>query len=91
MKYEGGLESMTGAGYVNSNFWSDFIGGGTFDITAEIAQVANYGGIGGIAVSILPMSADGEVSVTYNYVPEPASMLLLSIGAPLLLRIRRKK
>ena len=91
MLYEGGLESMSDTGYIGSDFFAAYIGGGTFDIAVDVSQWAEFGGKSGVAMALIPLDSTGEVKVKYNYTPEPASMILLAIGAPLLFRARSKK
>lgn len=84
MAYFGATESDTRSGFVNSAFWAagakGFLGTGTYDITADALQRATYGSFSGVEHAESPVSTDGEVMVIYDYVPEPASAMLLAVG-----------
>jgi hypothetical protein len=54
-------------------------------------QWTDVGGIGGIEYAVVPASASGDVTVVYNYVPEPATITLLCIGAAALLKRKNSK
>ncbi len=64
--------------------------GETFDTTVD-SVVSTYlyttGGYG--PIDSVPGMTDGTITVTYEYVPEPATMSLLAVGAVALLRRRR--
>jgi len=76
-------------GFINSQFWSDFIGAsGTFDILADIDQILDFGGVGGVSGGFTPVSASGNVMIIVT-IPAPASAGLLGLGALALGRRRR--
>ena len=56
----------------------------------KIAFEQRYSDDSGIEYAVTPLSAAGDVTVIYNYIPEPATMSLLGIGALALIRRRRK-
>jgi hypothetical protein len=95
MMYAGQLEGDVSAGYVANTFWSagtkGFLGTGTYNINYAINQWLNYGSVGGIEYAINPVDVTGHVTIayTYNAVPEPATIAMLSIG--ILVSIKRKK
>jgi len=87
--YSGIAESGSASGFVNTSDFSDYTGTGTFDINLIVMQWQYYGNVSGIEWATNPVSTNGSIAVTYNYVPEPATLGLLSLGG-LILRKRRK-
>ncbi len=87
----GGSGSDSDSNTLSSGFAS-YIGTGTFSTTIS-SLVQNFlsttGGFGPIQQT--PGSVDGMVTVTYNYVPEPATMSLLAVGGLAVLKRRRRK
>lgn len=81
--YNGSNETDSDLGFVNSAVFSQYIGTGTYSITVDADQVANYGALGGVQAQIDPLSAGGTVTVIYTYIPEPATLTLLAVGAVL--------
>jgi len=90
MLISGTSQSDSDSGFIASSLFSQYIGAGTFDIDVSIDQWADFGGVSGIEWAVTPVTAGGEVTVVYNYVPEPATMSLLAIGGLVALRRRRK-
>ena len=68
-----------------------FIGTSTFDLVVDATQRSDFGGVGGIEWAVTPVTANGSVTVVYNYVPEPATMSLLAVGGVAALIRRRRK
>ena len=77
-------------GFIDSSFFGSYIGAGaTFDILVEIDTLFNILGEGGVAGSFVPVSADGNVMVIYEYVPAPGSMALVGLAGLCATRRRR--
>lgn len=68
---------------------SDYMGTGTFTINAIGSQGFNTSAFGGASVAIAPATVSGNVTITYDYVPEPGAALLGGLGMLALLRRRR--
>jgi hypothetical protein len=79
----------TDTGNVGSLFWGSYTGVGTYVINAGGTQGFDTSAIGGAATASAPATAGSNVTVTYNYIPEPASALLGGLGLLTLLRRRR--
>lgn len=87
MLYTGGIETDNKSGFVGSAFWAAYQGTGTYNINYEVLPRFNFGSIiGGLEWAINPVNVSGYVQVIYNYtiIPEPATMILLSLGGLLL-------
>lgn len=82
--------AANGSGLVNSQFYSQFIGNGTFDIDFAVDSLFNLSGEGGSTIQFdSPNTANGTVTVKYTLVPEPSSALLLGLGGLFMLRRKR--
>ena len=90
VQVNGLAQSDADSGFISATLFSQYIGTSTFDIDLDALQWSDFGGVSGIEWAVTPVSADASVTVIYNYVPEPASMGLLSLGGLALLRRRRK-
>lgn len=87
--YKGGSVSDGDNGIVNSAVYFQYIGLGTFTVTLDSSQVANYGSLGGVQAQIDPLTTTGTVKVVYTYIPEPAALGLLAMGGLMFIRRRR--
>ena len=90
VQVNGSTQSDNDAGFISATLFAQYIGTSTYDIDLDALQWSDFGGVSGIEWAVTPVTADGEVTVIYNYVPEPATMGLLSLGGLALLRRRRK-
>ena len=87
----GSLQSDSASGFIANLMLTQFIGTSTFDIVGDAVQWSDFGGVSGIEWAVTPVTANGSVTVVYNYeVPEPATMSLLAFGGIAAL-IRRRK
>lgn len=93
MIYIGGTETASADGLINSIFFSQYLGVGTFDVKLNVSQWANFSGASGVEAAITPVSSDGEVEfiVDYTCIPEPSSIMALFAGIGALGLIRRRK
>jgi hypothetical protein len=82
--------TVSSSGEVGSAFLSSYTGTDTFTLTATGTQGVDVSSISGVAGSFSPAGAEGFVTITYNYVPEPDVTLLGGIGVFLLLRRRHR-
>ncbi|MBU2457846.1 MAG: PEP-CTERM sorting domain-containing protein [Planctomycetes bacterium] len=94
MFYNGGIENSTTSGSIGNAFWSGFTGSGTgtYNINFSVTQRASCSGPDYIEnQSSPPPSTFGFVTVLYTYepVPEPATIALLTVGALALLKKRK--
>jgi hypothetical protein len=77
---------------IDSAFWAKYQTNGvsTFIFDATVVQSTDFSSFGGATTLISPMYARGNVVVTYDYIPEPAtaSMSILVIVAAVWIRRR---
>jgi hypothetical protein len=75
-----------------SGDFGSFIGGGTVDFTARalFTTTAIFTGDDGFFQGNTP-NAQFEVSITYEYVPEPTAMALLGIAGVVTMTFRRRR
>lgn len=96
---DGGPDSITEAGanatdmdmgFVNSFFFGDYTGNGTFDIDVVTSTLFNTNGSGsGVGGSFLPPNVSGSVTVEYFVIPAPGAAALLGLGGLIAARRRR--
>lgn len=84
----GGMQSGMSMGFVNAAFWADYIGAGTFDISVDVLQLLDFGGVGGVSGGFTPTQAAGNVMIIVT-IPAPASAGVLGLGVLALGRRRR--
>jgi hypothetical protein len=77
-------------GGLNSSFFSEYLGAGTFDIVVNGLQSVSVVGPG-IDQSTSSPRLSGNVVVTYEIVPEPSSGALLLLGIGGLIALRRAR
>ena len=65
------------------------MGTGTYTINANGLQGVDASAFGGAAATFTPALVTGDVTITYNFVPEPGAALLGGLGFLALLRRRR--
>jgi len=82
-------QTSMGMGNVNSMFFSQYAGGGTFTINAKANQIGSLSFNSGIETATSPVNANGTITITYT-VPEPSSTALLGLAA-LGLAFRRRR
>jgi hypothetical protein len=70
--------------------FEDTLAGADYDILVDSSTVFQISGASGVAGGFTPANVAGEVIVQYTYVPEPATMSLLTLGGAVLLKRRRK-
>jgi len=90
MQYNGGVKTDSDSGFISSTVFAQYTGAGTYDIKAGVNQGAAFGGLSGIEWAVTPVTSSGEVTVIYNYVPEPATLSLLGISGLAMIRRRRR-
>lgn len=93
MVYNGGVESDSKEGLINSAVFGQYLGVGTFDVKIQSTQWSTYSGASGIEYAVNPVSADGSLTfiMDYDCIPEPSSIMALFAGIGALGLIRRRK
>ncbi len=82
--------TSSGSGEVGSMFWGGYAGTGTFTIQANASQVGSLSFNSGIETASTPVLANGSITVTYEFIPEPSVALLAGI-AGLGMAFRRRR
>jgi hypothetical protein len=77
---------------IGSAYWGKYQANGsaTFVFDATVFQFTDLSSFGGAQVLINPMYARGNVVVTYNYIPEPATASMMALVALVGFWIRRR-
>jgi len=89
--YNPGNSSVSSTGVVNSGTTALYAGTGTFTQTMTANQLVSATGLGGLQQSFTVSNVSGDVTITYNYVPEPASTMLGGLGVIVLLTRHRRR
>lgn len=93
-QWTAGNASDNDAGFINSGLWTagatGYIGNGTYAINLSATQYANASGLGGLATATSPSTVSGSVTVVYEAIPEPASLILMGLGSVAVLGRRRR-
>ena len=77
-------------GFIAPSLHAQYIGAGaTFDVLVQVDTLFNILGQGGVAGSFVPVSAEGNVMVIYEYVPAPGSLALAGLAGFAATRRRR--
>jgi hypothetical protein len=82
----------TGIIVIGEDYWSRYFadGGGTFQFNYAVDQFTDFSSFGGAQTLINPMAANGYVQVTYEYIPEPGSVSLITLVVGIAAWIRRR-
>jgi len=93
--YNGGIVSPgPQSGFIDSSYWSQYEGTGSYNINVKTYPWTNYNVTGQIEYSATPPPAASgyiEVIYAYNPIPEPATITLLCTGALALLKRKSSK
>ncbi len=77
--------------YIKSSVFEDYIGAGTYTLTYGVNQYMNMAAFSGVQFQGNPVTADGSISIEYDYtIPEPASMSLIAVAIGAAAWIRRR-
>lgn len=78
-------------GFIAPSLHPQYIGaGGTFDIDVQIDTLFNILGEGGVAGSFVPVTAEGNVMVIYDYIPTPGTLAIAGFAGIAAGRRRRR-
>ncbi|MBC7981378.1 MAG: choice-of-anchor E domain-containing protein [Armatimonadetes bacterium] len=86
----GTTQTSSGGDDVNSMFFSQYVGPGTYTITAKSSQIGSLSFNSGIETATTPVTANGTITVIYTVVPEPSTAILSGL-AVLGLATRRRR
>ena len=77
---------------IGSAYWGKYQANGaaTFVFDATVSQFTDLSSFGGSQVLINPMAARGNVVVTYDFIPEPATASLMALVAAVGFLTRRR-
>jgi len=77
--------------FISSAVFGQYTGTGTYDITYGVNQYMNMSAFSGVQFQGNPVTADGEIRITYDYViPEPGSVSLITLVVGIAAWIRRR-
>ncbi len=85
--YNGHYETNSKTGTIANTLWTagakGFVGTETYNIFCNVIQWLNYSSTGGIEYAVTPVITSGNVRVDYVYsvIPEPATIIILALGA----------
>jgi len=97
LSYDGGIVTATKSGFVGNTFWGDgtkrFLGTGTYSINYYVwLHLPVNSSSEEILFNSNPTpNAFGDVTVVYTYIPEPATITLLTFGGFALLKKKHRK
>jgi len=77
MKYFGSHKGDSDSGFIGRALFGEYTGTGTYDIVVDVSQWQDFGGTSGVQWALSPVTASGNVSVVYEYIPEPSVLALL--------------
>lgn len=86
---DGGMQSGMSMGFINSMFFGQYAGMGTFDILVDVDQVLDFGSQSGVSGGFTPVQASGKVKIEVTLIPTPATAAMLGMGGLVAVRRRR--
>jgi hypothetical protein len=90
-----GTVTKTSNAYIGGDYWSHFLGTGSFNVELDASQSTSVSITGAVSQQTTPPTSAGYVTITYTTaggggaVPEPSVVLLGGLGFLILLRRRR--
>lgn len=67
------VTSVSTSAYLRSTVFGDYVGTDTYTLNYTVSQWMSMGAFSGAQFQGNPVAANGSVTVTYNFIPEPAS------------------